>query len=400
MKYLPKKYPKMLGILSVCLLLLSFQAISQSAEPKCYVVVGAFKFYKNAENFTERVKSKGLSAQYKLNTYRQLYYVYSYESENREDAKQELYRVRDAYPDLYKAWLYAGNFAGPHIPESEWGAQEVTSEEPEIIEEKTEPIVEEMVEEEVQKPEEVIEPESTVPTWKVYINATNVATLEEVKGDFLIFDAERNQQIKEVPAHELLTIEDPNNRTNRIRVESDIFGFHEIEHTFDLDEPLEGNQSDIVETLGDTIVLNFKLQRLRQGDVSTLWKVYFYKDAAIMREESIHELNELLSMMRENKNIKIKIHGHTNGNAFGEVKYLDESDKQFFSINGAYETDMASARKLSEYRAYTIQQWLVSQGIDEDRMKIKGWGGKKMIYDKFDSQADKNVRVEIEITDD
>ena len=80
------------------------------------------------------------------------------------------------------------------------------------------------------------------------------------------------------------------------------------------------------------------------------------------------------------------------------MKYLDEGDKDFFAINGDHESTNASAKKLSEYRAYTIQQWLVAQGIDESRMEIKGWGGKKMIYDKFDSQADKNVRVEIEIT--
>ena len=50
------------------------------------------------------------------------------------------------------------------------------------------------------------------------------------------------------------------------------------------------------------------------------------------------------------------------------------------------------------YRAATIKEWLTEQGIDRNRIEVKGWGGKKMIYDKFDSQASKNVRVEVEIT--
>ncbi|MEQ8926423.1 MAG: hypothetical protein RLO81_11455 [Fulvivirga sp.] len=60
----------------------------------------------------------------------------------------------------------------------------------------------------------------------------------------------------------------------------------------------------------------------------------------------------------------------------------------------------ASAKKLSEYRAYTIQHWLMDQGIEENRMEIKGWGGKKMLYDKHSSLAEKNVRVEIEILEE
>jgi outer membrane protein OmpA-like peptidoglycan-associated protein len=60
---------------------------------------------------------------------------------------------------------------------------------------------------------------------------------------------------------------------------------------------------------------------------------------------------------------------------------------------------MGSAQKLSLYRAETIEHYLLKQGIDQSRIEIKGWGGKKMLYGKHSAQAKQNVRVEVEITD-
>jgi len=387
-------------------------------KPKCYVVVGAFKLKQNAENYVGYLSTKALDAKFKLNTHRNLYYVYSYESENREPAKEQLYQVRDNYPELQEAWLYAGDFKGPHIPSDKWEAvanpmQKVVDEveEGETMRENRQMLAQEDDEDEMTGEDGTNEETSSVSEkktespevggkWKMYINAVNSTNFKEVQGKFLLFDAERNQQIGELNTHELLGIEDPNNRTNRVRIQSDVFGYHQFEHTFDLDEPEKGDEVDVVQMVGDTIMLNIKLARLRQGDISTLWKVYFYKDAAIMREESVYELNQLLDMLKSNENMEIKIHGHTNGNAHGQVLHLDLDDKQFFTLNGSHEETYASAKKLSLYRAYTIQHWLMDQGITEERIEIKGWGGKKMIYDKFDSQADKNVRVEIEILKD
>ena len=117
-----------------------------------------------------------------------------------------------------------------------------------------------------------------------------------------------------------------------------------------------------------------------------------------MRSESKFELNSLLDMMMENEKLKIRLHGHTNGKSMGKIIHLKEDSKDFFALNADHIETTGSAKKLSEYRAYTIKEWLAEQGIDRSRVDIKGWGGKKMIYDKFDSPASKNVRVEVEIT--
>lgn len=401
---------KITPFLASLLLLLFFgtnEVKAQLDEARCYVVIGAFKFERNAARFTERAKENGLNADFQLNTHRKLYYVYSFVSDDRNTAKNELFKVRETHPQYPDSWLYAGDFKGPHIPTSEWIARYETEvdESTLVVDDEDTDSEEEMVdltenESDESEEEAISEPVPDVGgLWKVYLNAVDATNLKEVAGKFKLYDAERNIEIRDIETHVLTGIEDPNNRTNRVKVVSDIFGYHEIEETFDLDEPLASG-GPTIEMLGDTILLNFELQRLRKGDIATLWKVYFYIDAAIMKEESIYELNQLLDMMKSNPNLKVKIHGHTNGNSFGTVKHLDLDDKEFFTLNGSHEETKASAKKLSLFRAYTIQHWLMDQGIEEDRMEIKGWGGKKMIYDKLSSQADKNVRVEIEILED
>ena len=148
---------------------------------------------------------------------------------------------------------------------------------------------------------------------------------------------------------------------------------------------------------GDSILVDFDLQRFKKGDILIMYNVYFFKDAAIMKPESIYELNSLLDMLKENDDLVVKIHGHTNGNSHGKIIHLDLDDKNFFGIHGEHKESFGSAKKLSLFRAYTIQHWLMEQGISQERMEIKGWGGKRMIYDKHSSQAEQNVRVEIEI---
>jgi outer membrane protein OmpA-like peptidoglycan-associated protein len=363
-----------------------------------------------------------MNCDYKKNTYRNLYYVYTYNSQDREVAKKELFKVREKYKDLNESWLYAGNFKGPHIPGDDWDAMmspSLRQEKPEVKEKiSNENLVADKTELPVEKEESKISEEQVkdiakreptpvkVPAVKaqvgeslIYINAYNAGNLKEVIGNFKIFDGERDKELRDITSHELTVIKNPRNATNRIKIKSDIFGYREAEHVLDIDEPLSEGKG-IVELLGDTIVLNFDMLRFNKGDIMTLWQVYFYKDAAIMREESVGELNQLLAMMKENNKIKIMIHGHTNGNSHGTVLHLDLDDKNFFSLTGSHNENTASAKKLSEYRAYTIQHWLMDQGISEDRMEIRGWGGKKMIYDKHDPKAHKNVRVEIEIVEE
>jgi len=46
-----------------------------------------------------------------------------------------------------------------------------------------------------------------------------------------------------------------------------------------------------------------------------------------------------------------------------------------------------------------IKDWLIAQGIADNRVEVIGWGGVKQIYDKDSPNARKNARVELEVLD-
>lgn len=58
----------------------------------------------------------------------------------------------------------------------------------------------------------------------------------------------------------------------------------------------------------------------------------------------------------------------------------------------------ASDKELTTLRAEAVKQYLVSQGVEADRIKTKGEGGKLMIYPQNSVYANYNDRVEVEIT--
>ena len=370
------------------------QDISRLGDNRCYVVVGAFNLEKNAAAFANSMIPMGYDAKHKYNSHRQLHYVFTYKSSDRESAKNKLFAMREKHEGMADSWLYAGNFEGPHITSEEWAAMLAMAKEPVAKTEFSKGDVEEAIPEET-SPEPVVAEVLEPGTFKVYLNTTYASTQREIMADFKVIDMERSKELTPVKSHELLKIK-PNNGSNRIKLVSNTIGYKISEHVIDLDEPLVESDSR-VEVTGDTILIDFELVKYSKGEFAVLWQVFFYRDAAIMREESVYELNQLLAMMQDDNKMRIRIHGHTNGNSHGKVLHLDLDDKQFFSLNGSHNEDNASAKKLSEYRAYTIQHWLMDQGIPEERMEIIGWGGKKMLYDKHDDKAHQNVRVEIEV---
>jgi len=119
-----------------------------------------------------------------------------------------------------------------------------------------------------------------------------------------------------------------------------------------------------VEVTADKIVINEKIQ--------------FEFDKATIKEESYDLLNEIVSVIKENPQIKkISIEGHTDS---------DGSDKY--------------NQKLSESRAAAVKQYLVDHGIEEGRLTSKGWGEAKPIADNETEEGkEANRRVEFLITE-
>jgi len=212
-----------------------------------------------------------------------------------------------------------------------------------------------------------------------------------VEGDIDAIDFEKSRKMATYPANKAVAVRMPSGKLKQVSFICQVFGYRKLQKEFDPANPADDLYMDDMGSL----VVPFELVRLQKGDIAIMYNVFFFKDAAVMRPESRYEVNNLLELLNENPSYKIRIHGHTNGNAGGKIIRMDKPDN-FYSLSGTKQ-GVGSARKLSEERALVIKEYLVSSGVSEDRMEVKAWGGKKPIHDKHSVRANENVRVEIEI---
>lgn len=238
--------------------------------------------------------------------------------------------------------------------------------------------------------------EALDPQTQVAFLLSNARNNAEVQGEVQLIDTERARLNDVVKSGEVVVLADPENGTGRITALVDVFGYRKQQIELDYNRLFDHEN---VNKLSDYYVVFFDLVRYHKGDIATMYNVYFFNDAAIMRPESKYEVNSLLAMMKENPGYRIRIHGHTNGKRAGKIISRTDDDP-FYALADGNKEKLGSAKALSRERATIIHDYLVSQGVDPDRMEIKAWGGRRMLYDKNSSQAKKNVRVEIEILEE
>jgi outer membrane protein OmpA-like peptidoglycan-associated protein len=249
----------------------------------------------------------------------------------------------------------------------------------------------------MQKPEKA--KPNTLADIKVFLSLINPTNNRIVEGEVQVVDTERAKLLKRVPGNEELLLPNPNTATGTLSLISDVFGYRRVQHEIDYDQPLVSTQNPAIEFAENVLVVNFDLERLRRGDRAILYNVYFYNDAAIMKPESIFELNSLVQMMNDNEDYKIRLHGHTNDRYYGKM-ILPGPNREYFKVtDDAVEKD-GSAKGLSKERAETIRHYLMDQGVAGKRVEVKAWGGKKPLYDRVGENAARNVRVEVEVLKD
>lgn len=363
-----------------------------------YLIVGAFKIPENAIKYANSIKVKGKSprvGRYKGNG---LYYVYAYATrENLEYARGKRTELRNT-SQFYNAWIL---YVGMKLADLE--KKEVT---PDLIvlnqpKEKAPQKKRESVVETKAKTNEPPPPVAQEQAqYNFLFNVTNATSLNEVPGYITIIDAARSKAMRSVSTNQIHALTAPNSQSKEIIALCDIFGFVKAQVKFKIDDPLVSTDNSGFKESGGITTIPFELVRHKVGDILIMYNVYFYNNSAIMKPESKFELNGLLGMLKENDKLKITIHGHTNGNSAGKIIHLKDDDDNFFTVTENNEEKTGSAKELSKERANIIRRWLVDKGIDEKRMDLKGWGGKKPLYDKNDKKAARNVRVEIEILKD
>jgi outer membrane protein OmpA-like peptidoglycan-associated protein len=392
-------------LIGLLILQSAFKAPGQLPDPQYpnYVVIGAFEFKKNAVKFSSKASSE-FKVTYEINPNRNLYYVYILKTKDRQEAIAEALRLQANSP-YNDTWVYSGPLGsdrgivkGSDInPVTEEAIESVkptdapamqanVTEEPVVAVEKVEEMVEE--EAETEKPLPANDDKQKNFLFKIY-RADNSSQLE---GNVDVIDVERSRKLGTYEGNKAVQVSSPGTSSGNISLLCEVFGYRKAQKNVSFNDP----QEETITFEDDKYVVPFELVRLQKGDIAVMYNVYFFKDAAVMRPESRWEVNSLLDMLKENPNYKIRIHGHTNGNASGKIISKDEKSDNFFSLTDTKD-GFGSAKKLSEVRAEIIRDYLVSNGIDASRMQIKAWGGKRPLVDKLHTQAQNNVRVEIEI---
>jgi outer membrane protein OmpA-like peptidoglycan-associated protein len=107
------------------------------------------------------------------------------------------------------------------------------------------------------------------------------------------------------------------------------------------------------------------------GAVAIADRIFFVADAAFLQIPSYPEMDKVVAFLKKNNKLKIEIGGHTNGLC-----------------------DDAFCNKLSNDRAKACVDYLVSKGIERNRLSYKGYGKQYLIASPG---SPVNQRVEIKI---
>jgi len=129
-------------------------------------------------------------------------------------------------------------------------------------------------------------------------------------------------------------------------------------------------------TKSEPYLLDIYLKKIEVGKSVVLNNIFFEVNKFELRDVSKTELNQLVDLLNKNKTLKIELSGHTD--------------------NSGIE---AENKVLSENRAKSVYNFLVSNGISENRLSYKGYGSSKPIVEnKTEEGKARNRRTEFVVT--
>ena len=124
------------------------------------------------------------------------------------------------------------------------------------------------------------------------------------------------------------------------------------------------------------LIEDLDIRSLTIGQLIQLPHLYFEADTSAINDNSYQTLNELYSFLDKYEEVNIEVGGHTNNAPPDE--YCD---------------------KLSTERAEAVAKYLISKGIESDRISHKGYGKRRPIATNATAAGrKKNQRVQIKIT--
>jgi len=126
------------------------------------------------------------------------------------------------------------------------------------------------------------------------------------------------------------------------------------------------------------------------GSNIVLNDIYFHPNTHVFRNGADQELERLLNFLKDNVKARVEIQGHTNGD------YRVKPQPGYGHLGEEWNYK-GSSQKLSKLRAKEVQNFLINNGIDSDRLSSVGLGGKNMIIAYPVDYEDRLVNMRVEI---
>lgn len=385
-------------ILILLFVLAGWESKAQSSDAadgkQYYVTIGVFAVHNNAIRFTAKANKAGFHAAYAINPLKKWYYVYLLETTDRRKAYAFLIKLKLDTP--YKdAWVFDGHL-GEDTQTPVVEKKEEVKVEPIVVAPTEPPVKEEpIVKVDTAKPTPVVEPpKKKVAKGKFFVfKLVNEENGNGIRGEIHLQESKRASQYQAYKADELVDITSPRNPDGTYFVTTVAPGYQTLETAINFKDPLPSSSGTGPD---GEIIIPFSLKRAKRGDYIEFNNVSFYRNSVILQPQSQLELDGLVDLMKEHQNYKVKIHGHCNGTEARDIVTLGTSTK-FFESDPGNKKVAGSAKELTELRAETARRYLVSQGIDVERILTKGEGGKMMVYPQNSVYANYNDRIEIEV---
>jgi outer membrane protein OmpA-like peptidoglycan-associated protein len=119
------------------------------------------------------------------------------------------------------------------------------------------------------------------------------------------------------------------------------------------------------------------LPKLRKGHKYKVGNLNFFAGSSSLLPRSTPSLIALYHLMKKNKEMRIQIEGHVNGESGSPIRH----------------------QKLSDQRTETVFNYLKGKGIDEKRMGKTGYGGIHMLFplpvNEYEREANRRVEIKV-----
>lgn len=200
-----------------------------------------------------------------------------------------------------------------------------------------------------------IMPEKYRPVKTLYFDGLvfDAVTKKPVPGKFSLIDLKTGNEVVRSEADQVsgaFTVSLPVNQDYALNVSYPGYNFYSMNFNLTIPENQEVYHMDVP-----------MVPITASGVPNTLKNVFFDLSKATLRPESFVELNKLRDFLKANPSIRIEISGHTD-------------------TRGDAEDNL----KLSEARAKSVKDYLISQGIDASRLSSKGYGESKPVISDDD----------------